>query len=297
MELTSTIEEIIKKKYNAPTLLLFILIYLFTIDFITIFLLGYQSRDFFILLDFQKILYTNIVIIIFFSILRKITNNAFWESAIVIAILTMVYSLVYGDFSQVYNLLVTIIFFLIIFTIFSYDYYTDNINNFEIPGQVLSVVVVFLSFSLLLIILIGNSVFNWKKIYSANGQLTFDTKITFKSLFESKSFNTYRLHKSYVNTKVYIDKEIGSIDLFKSSNDKFIQIPYDGYKYKDDIISVNYYDNGSYRIFFILNTNSCKEDNSCSKLTILTKQIHSHDTSKGYDFVSSYTHEVSLSTK
>ena len=299
MELLSTLEKIIKNKNNTPTLFLFILLYLFSIDLIIIFLLGYEPKDYFILLDYQKILYYNIGIVLLFTILRKITRNAFWESAVVISILIVIYSMVYGDYSQIKNILINGIILLIFIAKFSYDFYKDSIDDCGFIAKTFIVGFVFLIFTIIIISLIYNNILKWETIYSKNNKLDFNAKISLHSLFEAKSFNTFSLHKSNTNTKVYGDNDISHIKKFIDSNyDNFINIPYDGYEYHKNKITVNYYDNDSYRIFFILNPTNCKEDqyknNLCKKLTLITKQVNSYDTSKGYDLISSYMHEVSV---
>jgi hypothetical protein len=293
--------ESLKNIKAISTFYLFMILYFFSIDIITAKYLGYYTKDLLFLIDIQHVVYITSSMLLIFVIIGLIVKKSLIASFTVVAIFIMLYMPNHGsDWEYAFKILIAILLLIVVLVHNIYDEYIisfleDNILYLNAARVFIGIVI-----GLLIYVQIKHSTNNWK-VFKFKDKVELRHPITPNIIFESKSFNPIHLQSLNQNLKVFANQEIInnlSKKIFETNKkDKdFFLVPYDNYDLKKYKLTVNYYDNKDIRNIFIINPNTCIT-NQCELHTLIVKQIHKNDISKGFNLISKYTNKVSLDIK
>lgn len=296
-----TLLESLSKEKSIPIIYLIGIIYLFSIDITIFFLLDFQSKDILYLLDIQKILLFNTVLITFFIVFSILIKKHFISITTMVFILTLFYAVYNNQEPDTYLKGVLIIFLIVSMLVFNiYKIWIEEhwLNNFKI--LTIANIIIGILITIIYVMFINSHISQWQNITLNEKKIELNREVTPHILIEPKSFNPVYLQELNQNIKLFTNLNlINKISnmIYKEddiNNKNFILIPHNDSKINNTFITTYYYDVNDIKNIFILNPNTCKKNKECKLEIFITKAINKNDISKGYQLISNYTHTVKL---
>ena len=238
----------LKKIKLIPTIFLTFALYLFSIDLLTIILLGYEPKDYLYLIDTEKVLSSTILTIAFLGLIGLIIKKSFIASGVAVFIFASVYALVY-DLNYDNTIKTAGMLFLII-AVFAFnikEFFIDFFGD-ERWKVVIINIISGITISIILLVWLDNNFNNWNIVVDKDEKIEFIKDKTPYMLINTKSFNPVYLQKTSHNLKVYVYPELAKELSEKIYNQKFsnknnfILVPHDNFQTSNSILTSNYYD-------------------------------------------------------
>jgi len=298
---TLTLLQSLLKGKSIPIIYLVGILYLFSIDIIVFLLLGYHPKDIFYMIDIQKIILINTIIITFFVLFAVMVKKHLIASASIVFILTVLYAIFHNsNIEEYFNIVVL---FFVLFSMLVFDFYKVWIETFfdTLVKLAIANITIGLLLTSIIVVNISYNIESWNTLINNNNNNKIELKKYIAPFFitGTKSFNSTYLQELNYDLKVFsnssftkkLSEKIYKQDITNKEN--FILIASNDTIINHKPITTYYYDNDNIKNLFIINPNSCNK-NICQLHTIIAQQVNKNDISKGYTLISEYTHKVDL---
>ena len=299
MSVITLIQSFLKEK-SIPIIYLVGVLYLFSIDIVVLILLGYYPKDFFYLLDVQRIVLFNTIIITFFTILMIMIRKHLIASATIIIVLASLYAM--SNNLDVNNFLSPILILFVFFVALVFNAYKvwiepwlDNLLKLSIANGLIGFFI-----ALIMFVYIDGNIAKWNDAIIHDDKIILDKTPTPFLIIQPKSFNPIYLQNLNQDLKLFVNSDFAKSFLEQTyeqdeiTDKDFVLIPHSGTIINDNPITVYYYNIDDIKNIFIINPKTCNKDGKCILKTLITKAINKNDASKGYQLISEYSHEIEL---
>lgn len=299
MSVITLLQSFLKEK-SIPIIYLVGILYLFSIDIIVLTLLSYHPRDFFYLLDIQKIVLFNTIIITFFIILMMMIRKHLIASTTIIVILAIFYAMSHNlNINDFLNPIIVLLAFLvaIVFNVYKVwiEPWLDNLLKISIANAIIG----FFIASIITTYINGN-IARWDDVIMYDDKIILDRTPTPFLIIQPKSFNPIYLQNLNQDLKLFVNSDFAksfSEQIYEQdeiTDRDFIIVPHNGIIINNNPITIYYYNIEDIKNIFIINPKTCNKDGKCILKTLITKAINKNDVSKGYQLISEYSHEIEL---
>lgn len=299
MSILTLVESWLKGK-SIPLIYLVGIVYLFSIDIVILLLLGYHPKDILFLIDIQKIVLLNTIIIISFVLLYLMIKKHLIASTMIAFILTAVYARYNNiDLDSHFDIVFTlfVILFVLVFNV--YEYFERLVLDTLWKLNVFNIFIGFL-FATITVMLINYNMSQWNSLIENNNKVELNRLATPLLVIKPKSFNTLNLQELNQDLQLLVNstyRDNFSKQTYRQddiSNENVVLIPHDGTLKNNKAITIYYYDMDDIKNIFILDPSTCDKDGVCELQTLITRAINKNDISKGYQLISDYKHLVQI---
>jgi hypothetical protein len=288
------------KENSIPIIFIIGALYLFFIDIIVVFLLGYQPKDISYLVDVERIIFFNTVIITVFTILYWMIKKRLVSTFTIIVLSSVAYALYFNQEADKY--LDVILFIIGFITLLAFNIYKTMIEAwYDDSLWKLSIANVIIGFLLtaFIVIFINNNISKWDNIIKNDTKLQFDKTTNPFLIINAKSFNPVYLQELNQDLKLFVNptfakRNFNQFDTKDDENKDFVLIPHNDKLINYTLVTTYYYNVEDIKNIFILNPSTCNKNGECELQTLITKAINKNDTSKGYRLISNYKHIVKI---
>ncbi|WP_428737414.1 hypothetical protein [Sulfurimonas sp.] len=285
------------KEKSLPLIYLVAVLYLFSIDIVVLILLGYQTKDIFYLLDMQKIILLNTIILTSFTMLMVMIKKHFIATSTIVILLAVFYAMSYDlDINDFLNPIIFLYAFFVALAHKAYDNWVlpwidDNLLKLSFVNAMIGLIIATLT-----ALYIDKNLDQWNNAKLEDGKIVLNRTSTPWFIVQPKSFNPIYLQSLNQDLKLFVNSNFAesfSQQIYKQDeiiDSDFIYIPHDGSYINNNIITIYYYNIDDIKnIFFISDKNG-----KTILHTLITKAINKNDMSKGYQLISEYSHEIKL---